>query len=273
MANVNSPIDRKLASFLCGETDPAAFPHPEHLRLGYEMLARHPFAETALHFSRGLKKLAAKSGRPQLYHDTITVAFLALLAERRAQTQCQDWESFIRENRDLLDKRCLERWYDPARLQSDIARKNFILPRSADGTLTESHPSLETAPAPDGGPPLGKMARVIQTYAIVYASLIIWASAITVWTAHGHDAFLVGLGSTEIIGAFLFLFSQTRAAGIVLLLIVFAIATFVDFASGGLPIRFVIYAASAVLVWLVSNGLKSATRDSIRPARAVGLSN
>src|ERR1043165_8017271 len=90
--------------FVAGKIDPAAFPHAEHLRLAYEMLARHAFTEAVSYFSRGLKKLAAKSGRPQLYHDTITVAFLALVGERRAQSACPDWKSFIAENNDLLDK-------------------------------------------------------------------------------------------------------------------------------------------------------------------------
>ena len=85
-------------------------------------------ARTRASASAGLKKLAANGGRPEVYHDTITVAFLALVAERRALSGQTNWAGFIAAHQDLLDKNCLERWYDRARLRSEIARKSFILP-------------------------------------------------------------------------------------------------------------------------------------------------
>jgi hypothetical protein len=77
MRSTDAAVEEELARLLAGELDPKQFPHREHLRLAYEMLARHPFAETVSLFSTALRKLAAKGGRPELYHDTITVAFLA----------------------------------------------------------------------------------------------------------------------------------------------------------------------------------------------------
>ena len=74
----NADTTEELHAFETGALDPAKFPHAEHLRLGYEMLARHPFGEAVMRFSRGLQ-LAAKAGRPQVYHETITVAFLAVI--------------------------------------------------------------------------------------------------------------------------------------------------------------------------------------------------
>ena len=112
-----------------GGLDPAHFPHAEHVRLGYEMLGRYPFGEALMRFSRGLKLLAAKAGRPEVYHETITVAFLAVIAERRAVARNRDWAEFKRTNGDLFDKRCLERWYGAEQLASDLARRTFCLPR------------------------------------------------------------------------------------------------------------------------------------------------
>src|SRR5437867_4287627 len=89
-----------------GAIDPAMFPHPEHVRLGYEMLGRYPFGEAVARFSRGLRLLAAKRGQPEAYHETITVAFLALIGERRASARHPQWCDFKVNNRDLLDKRC-----------------------------------------------------------------------------------------------------------------------------------------------------------------------
>ena len=120
----------ELRAFEGGALDPAQFPHAEHLRLGYEMLERYPFGEAVTRFSGGLKLLAARAGKPEVYHETITVAFLALINERRARDNGQAWSEFKRANSDLFDKRCLKRWYGAEQLASDLARRTFCLPRS-----------------------------------------------------------------------------------------------------------------------------------------------
>jgi len=109
MQDASRGPEAELARLIDGKLAPKEFPHSEHLRFAYEMLSRHSFAETVSLFSASLKKLAAKSGRPELYHNTITIAFLSLVAERRAQSQARDWTAFIAENGDLLEKSCLER--------------------------------------------------------------------------------------------------------------------------------------------------------------------
>jgi hypothetical protein len=118
-----------LRAFESGALDPARLPHSEHVRLGYEMLSRHGFGEAVVHFSRGLKLLAAKAGKPQMYHETITVAFLALINERRARGPTQNWDEFRGGNADLFDKRCLEKWYGAEQLATDLARQTFCLPK------------------------------------------------------------------------------------------------------------------------------------------------
>ena len=109
--------------------DPSKFPHREHVRLAYGMLERYPFAEALARFSRGVKLLAAKAGRPEVYHETITVAFLAVIGERRARARSSNWPEFKAKNGDLFDKRCLEQWYGAEQLGSDLARRTFCLPK------------------------------------------------------------------------------------------------------------------------------------------------
>ena len=118
----------KLHALETGALDLAQFPHSEHVRLGYEMLGRHDFGDAVTRFSRGLKLLAAKAGKPQVYHETITVAFLALINERRARGVTQSWGEFEAANPDLFDKRCLEKWYGAEQLTTDLARQTFCLP-------------------------------------------------------------------------------------------------------------------------------------------------
>jgi hypothetical protein len=128
MKSVELSIEEELEALEAGALDPAKFPHPEHVRLGYEMLSRYSFGEAVARFSRGLKLLAAKAGRPEVYHETITVAFLALIGERRGRAPYEDWSEFKANNSDLFNKRCLEKWYGAGQLSSDLARKTFCLP-------------------------------------------------------------------------------------------------------------------------------------------------
>jgi hypothetical protein len=129
MRSDEGSIEEQLAALESGALDLCAFPHAEHLRLAYEMLARHPFSEGLARYSGGLRKLTAKIGKPEVYHETLTVAFLALIGERQARGGYAGWREFIAANPDLLDKRCVEQWYTRDELASGIARMTFCLPR------------------------------------------------------------------------------------------------------------------------------------------------
>jgi hypothetical protein len=118
-----------LADFEAGRVDPAHFPHCAHVRVSYELLQHHAFPEALFHLARGLRRLAAKAGKPEVYHETITAAFLALIAERRLSGSYVDWEDFAARNPDLLRKGLLEQVYEPSVLQSPLARQTFVLPR------------------------------------------------------------------------------------------------------------------------------------------------
>lgn len=122
-------VGEELQAFEIGALDPAQFPHAEHVRFGYEMLGRYSFGEAISRFSRGLKLLTAKAGKPQVYHETVTVAFLALINERRAIGAARNWDAFKATNAELFDKRCLEKWYGTEQLETDLARRAFCLPK------------------------------------------------------------------------------------------------------------------------------------------------
>jgi hypothetical protein len=129
MQSADEIMDDQLIALETGALDPRAFPHGAHVRFAYEMLERYPFGESVTRFSRGLKLMAAKGGRPEVYHETITIAFLALISERRGRAKREGWREFQATNEDLFDKRCLDQWYDAEQLGSDLARRTFCLPR------------------------------------------------------------------------------------------------------------------------------------------------
>jgi hypothetical protein len=121
----------ELERFVRGELDPAQFPHREHVRMAYEMLRRHDFAETVLHYSRALRAMSARAGKPQAFNQTVTIAFLSLVAERMEGGAGADFAAFQRDNAELFEKNALARWYRPERLASDAARRTFLLPDCA----------------------------------------------------------------------------------------------------------------------------------------------
>lgn len=122
-----------LERFMRGEQDAAAFPHREHVRMAFEMLRRHDFAETVCHYSRTLRLMTDRAGKPQAFHQTLTIAFLSLIAERMDCADYADFGSFALANADLLDKAAVARCYPAERLATDTARRTFILPRPPAG--------------------------------------------------------------------------------------------------------------------------------------------
>lgn len=116
-----------LAAFLAGEIDNRGFAHADHVRVAFALLQRQAFPDAVATFCASLKALVARAGHPEAYHETITIAFLALIAERMAEGP-GGYDAFAAANPDLFSKSVLERWYAPDRLASAQARRTFLLP-------------------------------------------------------------------------------------------------------------------------------------------------
>src|SRR5262245_25879050 len=112
---------------------PADFGHPEHVRLAFALLSREPdFGAAALRFRTALRRFADAVGATAKYHETLTWAYLALVAERMAADPDGDSRAWIARHPDLLDHRggALARYYDVAAITaSPVARAVFVLPR------------------------------------------------------------------------------------------------------------------------------------------------
>jgi hypothetical protein len=121
-----------LERFVRGEIAATDFPHRDHVRMAFELLRRHDFAESVWLFSRALRTMAGRAGKPQAFNQTVTVAFLSLIAERLEESP-GDFSAFQRANGELFDKQALARWYSAGRLSSERARRIFLLPEPAAG--------------------------------------------------------------------------------------------------------------------------------------------
>ena len=104
------------------------FSHRLHVRIGYLYLTRHDFGQAVSLVSNGLRALVAHLGLKDKYHETITVAFMALINERLCRDgDPGDWESFARAHADLLSAEILHRYYNKEELFSPIARQAFVM--------------------------------------------------------------------------------------------------------------------------------------------------
>lgn len=107
------------------------FHHQDHVRMVWLYLHRNSVLETLGKFSAGLKRFATANGKPNLYHETITWAYVFLINERlRRDGSEQSWPEFRDRNPDLLDWKdnILKSYYQEETLSSERARRMFILP-------------------------------------------------------------------------------------------------------------------------------------------------
>ena len=96
--------------------------------------------------------------------------------------------------------------------------------------------------------------RVLAAYRLIFSALIIVASIQTLLAAHGDHA-VVLLAGAEIAGALLLSWGRTQWPGAGLLLSVFACAQLLSALHGEWPTRFLLYAASALLIVTMQRAL------------------
>jgi hypothetical protein len=117
-----------LERFLRGKQDPRTFAHADHVRVAFEMLRRHSFLSTARIYSRCIKKMVRSIDKPEAYNETITVAFLSIIAEHMAENRYDSFEAFVAAHPEVMQKSVLAQWYTYERLTSAVARETFVLP-------------------------------------------------------------------------------------------------------------------------------------------------
>ena len=111
----------------------AEWTHLAHIRVAWICLALDS-ADAALERIRtGILRFNTDVlGRPEMYHETVTVAFTRLVADRRHAGEA--WSGFASRIDDFLDRKSpvLLRYYSGNRLFSDEARARFIVPDLAE---------------------------------------------------------------------------------------------------------------------------------------------
>jgi hypothetical protein len=108
------------------------FGHVGHVRAAYLYLRDTDFAGALQCIRRSIRNYAKHLGKPDRYHETITVAYLALIQQHICERgNGGGWAAFAGENPELFQPDLLRRYYPPTQLESEMARRIFLLPKSA----------------------------------------------------------------------------------------------------------------------------------------------
>jgi hypothetical protein len=108
----------------------AEWTHREHLIVALHYLRRHPRAEAADRIRRGIRRYNLSVGNPTGYHETITLAWVAVIVrflEGRARDQplARLAEALLAE---CGSKDYLLQFFSRDRLMSDEARRTWVPP-------------------------------------------------------------------------------------------------------------------------------------------------
>ena len=106
------------------------FHHQQHVQVAWLFVQKHGMPAALGEFTAAIKRFADAKGATGLYHETITWAFLLLIADRQARNPTATWQAFEGANPDLLvwKPSILERYYSKELLASDLARRAFVMP-------------------------------------------------------------------------------------------------------------------------------------------------
>jgi hypothetical protein len=116
--------DQFLAAFHSCRLPKEQFHNLDHFRLAWLHLHRESQLEAEIHVCQGIIAFAAHLGATQKYHETITVAWLRLLATHPEPT----FEEFIRKNEAKLSLDTLHRFWSAEILASQRARREWVPP-------------------------------------------------------------------------------------------------------------------------------------------------
>ena len=131
--------DQLVTAFESTELPGDQFPHSEHVRVAWWYLTHRPLPDAIGRFCVMLRRFATAKGAPDKYHETMTVAYMLIIAERIDSTESRDWAEFAGRNRDLLTRTpsVLSRYYTDETLASERARRGFVMPDRV-GSVGES---------------------------------------------------------------------------------------------------------------------------------------
>jgi hypothetical protein len=130
MSHPHGVIDPELQEILHTILRPGqGFGHRQHINLAYLAVHRHGMPAAIEKICTWIQQIAAHDGVPHKYHNTVSRAWVELVAHHvAADSPCTGFERFARHNPALFDKQLLTRHYRATTLASDQARHGWAEP-------------------------------------------------------------------------------------------------------------------------------------------------
>jgi hypothetical protein len=105
------------------------FHHASHLHVAWVYLAESSSVQQAANKMRdALRRFAAAAGKPEKYHETITLFWVHLLSRAYAASHGERLEDIVHANPQLLEKNFPLAYYSRERLFSVEARISWVEP-------------------------------------------------------------------------------------------------------------------------------------------------
>lgn len=106
------------------------FHHRQHVEVAWLFVRRYGMPAALGEFTAAIKRFADAKGARGLYHETITWAFLLIIADRQARRPANCFDDFASANPDLLSWKpsVLDRYYSRELLASPLAKQTFLMP-------------------------------------------------------------------------------------------------------------------------------------------------
>ena len=121
--------DDYLWSFESATLNPYLWTHYAHIRMAWLYLTCHDLLEAAQKVRAGILHYNTVAlGRPEAYHETITLFFVHLVNINRLPGQ--SWPDFVTQNSALCERSSalLKAYYSKHHLLNDVARAHFVFP-------------------------------------------------------------------------------------------------------------------------------------------------
>jgi hypothetical protein len=113
-----------LAAFHACTISPSCFRHADHLRLAWLHVHQNSLEVAIDNVRNGIQAYAKYLGKPELYHETLTVAWVRLIASHEERT----FDEFLRQNEHRLTGDLLHHCWSPELLRSEAARREWLAP-------------------------------------------------------------------------------------------------------------------------------------------------
>ena len=100
------------------------FRHGDHLRFAWLCVHAEPVEGAIARVRNAIRKYAAHLGKPNLYHETMTVGWVRLIASHAEGS----FAEFLAANEARLGKELLHRFWSPELLTSERAKREWVEP-------------------------------------------------------------------------------------------------------------------------------------------------